>query len=44
MNIHTLLHDPAADLLNLDLGSEGGGGVPAYCWPGCCWEMQGDEA
>lgn len=25
MNIHILLHDPAADLLNLDLGSEGGG-------------------
>lgn len=21
----------------------GGGGIPAYCWPGCCWETQGDE-
>ena len=33
--------------LNLDLGFGCGllseGSVPAYCWPGCCWETQGDE-
>lgn len=39
MNIRTLLHDPAADLLNLDFGSGGGGARTCIL---LAWVLLGD--